>query len=84
MAKTKKGLNMTSTPILLISAIRRVRRWLRKGVYEDMARQALGWSQDELSSSNKSIPKRPIQLNFNIAKKNRLSWAKRRAEKLRH
>ena len=73
---------MTSTPILLITAMKRARRWLRKSVYEDMARQTLGWTQDG-PSANTAHPKRPIQLNFSVAKKNRLSWAKRRAEKLR-
>lgn len=75
---------MPSLPIILLSAAKHVHHWLREIAYEDMARQAQGWIPDDAMIEKKTRTEHPIQLDFSVAKKNRLDWARRRTEQLPH
>jgi hypothetical protein len=45
--------------------------------YENMSHQASDWIPEELREIDETQHTRPIRINFNIAKKNRLHWIRR-------
>ena len=75
---------MPSLPMILLSVTKHVHYWVREIAYEDMARQALGWVPDEAMIEKKTRTEHPIQLTFSVTKKNRLGWARRRADQIPH
>ena len=73
---------MASFPMLLLSATIKLHHWIREVAYEDMARQALGWVPDDALIEKSQRLSQPLQLDFDVAKKHRLGWARRRADHL--
>ena len=47
-----------------------------------MASQALGWVPDDALIEKSQRLSQPLQLDFDVAKKHRLGWARRRADHL--
>jgi len=59
-------------------------RTLRQVAYDDMFHQASDWIPEELRIERKDQTEKPIRLDFNIPKKNRLHWIKRTMQHLPH
>lgn len=57
---------------------------LRESTYNDMAHQASDWIPEELRIDKPMSTTKPIELNFNIPKKNRLHWIRRTMQELPH
>lgn len=68
---------MTTLNSLYSKTIKRFGQLLREIAYLDMFHQASDWVPEALRSENKVNAAKPIQLNFNIPKKNRLHWISR-------
>ena len=68
---------MTILPILVSKTVQHIHHYVREIAYSDMARQASGWVPDEARIEKKAINQLPIQLDFAVPKKNRLSWIRR-------
>ena len=59
------------------NTVKELRRKLRQVAYEDMSHQASDWVPEELRDNKDIQQVRPIDINFNIAKKSRLHWIRR-------
>jgi len=75
---------MFALPAILNSTAKLIYHRLREVAYDDMARQASDWIPEELRVEKKTDIRKPIELDFNIPKKHRLSWIHRTIHHLPH
>ena len=73
--KQQKGNLAMSIPC--INTIKQLRRKLRQAVYEEMSHQASDWVPEELRYNRGGQQTKPLDINFNVAKKNRIHWFRR-------
>jgi hypothetical protein len=75
---------MTVLPLLVTKAVKQIHHWLREIAYDDMARQASGWTPENARIEKTVSNKQPIKLDFDVPKKHRLAWIQRTIHHLPH
>lgn len=75
---------MASLHFMLLNSITGLCHRLRRNVYKTMARQTLDWSPNRTPETKENVSTGPVEFDFSVSRKNRLHWARRRADQKSH